>query len=46
VYDDSGINSYHFESNLGAKMELFFVGKEEKQKFIDKHNQWKVEQSK
>ena len=46
VYDDSGIKSYHFESNLGAKMELFFVGKEEKQKFIDTYNQWKVEQSK
>ena len=46
VYDNSGIKSYHFESNLGAKMELFFVGKEEKQKFIDTYNQWKVEQSK
>ena len=46
VYDDSGIKSYHFESNLGAKMELFFVGKVEKQKFIDTYNQWKVEQSK
>ena len=45
VYDDFGINSYHFESNLGAKMELWYLGKEEKENVLELYNQWKVEQS-
>jgi tetratricopeptide (TPR) repeat protein len=45
VYDDSGINSYHFESNLGAKMELWYLGKEEKEKVVEFYNQWKNEHS-
>jgi tetratricopeptide (TPR) repeat protein len=45
VYDDSGINSYHFEGNLGAKMELWYIGKEEKEKVVELYNQWKDEHS-
>lgn len=46
VYDDSGINSYHFESNLGAKMELWYLGKEEREKVMELYYQWKNEHSK
>ena len=45
VYDDSGINGYHFESNLGAKMELWCIGKNEKDNVVKMYNQWKVEYS-
>jgi Tfp pilus assembly protein PilF len=45
VYDDSGINSYHFESNLGAKMELWYFGKEEREKVVEFYNNWKDEHS-
>ena len=45
VYDDLGINSYHFESNLGAKMELWYIGKDEKDNVVKMYNQWKVEYS-
>ena len=41
VYDDTGINNYHFENNLGAKMELWFLGKEERKKVMDLYNQCK-----
>lgn len=46
VYDDSGINSYHFEGNLGAKLELWYLRKEEKEKVVQLYNNWKDEHSK
>ena len=41
VYDDSGINSYHFDGNLGAKMELFYIGKDEKMRISILYQDWK-----
>ena len=41
VYDDSGINSYHFDGNLGAKMELYYIGKDEKIRISSLYQDWK-----
>lgn len=41
VYDDSGINRYHFDGNLGAKMELCYIGKDEKNRISSLYQDWK-----
>lgn len=43
VYDDSGINRYHFDGNLGAKMELYYIGKEERGRISNLFLKWKDE---
>ena len=40
VYDDLGFKKYHFDGNLGAKMELWYIGKAEKEKIMSLYNSW------